>query len=34
MVFGLELEAEFEHLQGDKPFFIAELALTLYLLLS
>ena len=34
MVFGLDVEQMFTHAQGDSPFFIAELVVTVYLLLS
>ena len=34
MVLGIDIEAQFTHLQGDSPFFYAELVLTLYFLLS
>ena len=33
-MFGIEIEQQFTHLQGDSPFFYAELVVTVYLLLS
>ena len=33
-MFGIQIEEGFEQLQGDRPFFVAELVVTLYFLLS